>query len=252
MPNGGSDCCGTCWFNSANEGKPGYHSHTDGVQVRCVIRDADIEVPFWTYCANHPHHNPDQIELPIGPIYVDAGEGFPYRRKLLVESPDSEEIRRKLLELLSRIQETPQDEYPTSTNLGDTVITQLGLFGERRAVDGLHRILLFDPFATPSGDNSFGVNRIVTIACAIESLAMIVRDEALPQIERCITLGLDAAKALAEYSLENDPLATIRYAATKSLEHCSPTGRESLLILAEADPATEVAQIATELRHDSQ
>lgn len=28
MPNGGSDCCGTRWFNVKNKGKPGY-SHTD-------------------------------------------------------------------------------------------------------------------------------------------------------------------------------------------------------------------------------
>jgi hypothetical protein len=86
MPNGGSDCCGTCWFNSTHEGKAGIFDVPAGAEVRCVIRDLVIENPFWTYCVNHPHHNPDQINLPIGPVYVDAG-GYPYRRQVWVESP---------------------------------------------------------------------------------------------------------------------------------------------------------------------
>jgi hypothetical protein len=27
MPNGGSDCCGTCWFNSTHQGQVGYFTN---------------------------------------------------------------------------------------------------------------------------------------------------------------------------------------------------------------------------------
>src|SRR5262249_47844871 len=146
MPNGGSDCCGTCWFNSANRGRVGYQKLEPGAEVRCIIRNVSIEVPFWTYCANHPHHNPARIEEPIGPVYEDAGEGFPYRRRVLFDSPDTEEIRLKLLELLRAVEETPGDEYPTATKLDETVIIQLGIFKENRAVEDLRRVLAFNPF----------------------------------------------------------------------------------------------------------
>ena len=63
MPNGGSDCCGTCWFNSKNNGEQGYHgSEKEGVAI-CTIRNLEIPDPFWTYCANHPHHNQNKIDL---------------------------------------------------------------------------------------------------------------------------------------------------------------------------------------------
>ena len=56
MPNGGSDCCGTCWFNRQNRGKSGYpRDGEDRDDAYCEIRDAAVENPFWTYCANHPH-----------------------------------------------------------------------------------------------------------------------------------------------------------------------------------------------------
>ena len=29
MPNGGSDCCGTCWFNRKNRGERDWHKHVD-------------------------------------------------------------------------------------------------------------------------------------------------------------------------------------------------------------------------------
>ena len=98
MPNGGSDCCGTCWFNSANEGEAGYRKGPPQGEAHCTIRGLEIETPFWTYCANHPHHNPERVEVPIGPVYVwndDANA-----RRVLEKSPDTEEIRAELLNLL--------------------------------------------------------------------------------------------------------------------------------------------------------
>ena len=47
MPNGGSDCCGTCWFNLRNKGEVGYdHADDEDEPNYCIIRELDIEVPF--------------------------------------------------------------------------------------------------------------------------------------------------------------------------------------------------------------
>ena len=49
MPNGGSDCCGTCWFNRSLEGKRGSANFNREIPSRCEIRDLDIPDPFYTY-----------------------------------------------------------------------------------------------------------------------------------------------------------------------------------------------------------
>jgi hypothetical protein len=67
----------------------------------CEIRDLEIEDPFWTYCANHPHRSPERDPIPIGPIFVDQGDG----REKWMNCPDTEAIRLHLLELLSDIEE---------------------------------------------------------------------------------------------------------------------------------------------------
>ena len=47
MPNGGSDCCGTCWFNRRNQGERDWKMHADdSVEPYCDIRDRAIENPF--------------------------------------------------------------------------------------------------------------------------------------------------------------------------------------------------------------
>ncbi len=38
MPNGGSDCCGTCWFNAKNKGEAGYEHRGDAAPEYCLIR----------------------------------------------------------------------------------------------------------------------------------------------------------------------------------------------------------------------
>ena len=69
MPNGGSDCCGTCWFNRKNRGERDWPKHADNtLPDHCEIRDLAIEDPFYTYCANHPHRRPERDRIPIGPV----------------------------------------------------------------------------------------------------------------------------------------------------------------------------------------
>src|SRR5262245_28248999 len=76
MPNGGSDCCATCWFNSKNEGEAGFsHAGAPG-PASCTICKLAIENPFYTYCANHPHRRAQQDRIPIGPVFIhDATTG---------------------------------------------------------------------------------------------------------------------------------------------------------------------------------
>jgi hypothetical protein len=246
MPNGGSDCCGTCWFNSTHEGKAGYFDVPLGAEVRCVIRDLLIENPFWTYCANHPHHNPEQINLPIGPVYVDAG-GFPYRREVWVESPDSEDVRVMLLRLLDTMPERPRPEYPSSPKRDEAVIDQLMRFRERRAVPDLMRICRFDPLAEPEGENPFGRTRVVTVARAFEALAAILGEEAIPDLTRGLECGLEQARGLPDYDPKKDKLAVIRYHCVRGFQHCPGGPSREVLRRAADDPNPDVAALATQL-----
>ena len=138
MPNGGSDCCGTCWYNLQNKGEAGYPEDMDlSVGPYCEIRDQAIESPYWTYCANHPHRRPDGDRIPIGPILVHAS-GTTVDREVWVESPDTEEIRQHLLELLDEFfTHLSRDRYPIGPGIGDAIVRQLGEFREERALERL-------------------------------------------------------------------------------------------------------------------
>jgi hypothetical protein len=262
MPNGGSDCCGTCWFNSANEGKPGYREGPPPEEVRCKIRGLEIETPFWTHCANHPHHNPDRVDVPIGPVYVTGD--YPYTRRVLEKSADTEEIRAGLLDLLGRIEETPRAEYPTPTKLDEEVMKQLMEFREKRAAPTLHRIIHFNPLAAPRGDNPFGRNRLTTVALAVEALASIEGDLALDEVDTALRCGLSKAPDVSGGILSrirgrwlpkqanrndqgDDPMAAIRYHAVLGLKHCSSDRAKALLREATNDPHPEVASFAREV-----
>lgn len=261
MPNGGSDCCGTCWFNSKNKGKPGYdHSNVPG-ETRCVIRgNLLIEDPFWTYCVNHPHHNRNKVAVPIGAVYIcddpdkpirpgqRYGYGDGHRRTVWVELPDTEEIREELVRLLDRIPETPRHEYYTEPKFDHEVIRQLGIFREQRAVKGLRRILGFTPDKS-SGD-PFRRNSRLTIGLAVQALACVLGDEALYDIRRCLRYGLDPPTGISRLfrrAVGPEQYASIRYFAVESLAHCSREAALPLLEQAILDPHLEVARRAREL-----
>ena len=146
MPNGGSDCCGTCWFNRTNRGERDWRKYADkSVPPYCEIRNLAIESASYTYCANHSHRRPDRDPIPIGPVMRHGGWkdlGFSeYPRYVWKRSPDSEEVRQHLLNLLESITEhMSQDRYPLGIGLGETIVRQLGEFRERRATEGLEQI----------------------------------------------------------------------------------------------------------------
>jgi len=144
MPNGGSDCCGTCWFNRVNQGEAGYRRAFSREEAHCEIRDLPIEDPFYTYCVNHPHHRPDRDPIPIGPVFsggivVESGAAY-YHRGYWQPSPDTEEIRQHLLNLLENRQAL-RSRYPWSMSTSAIIIRQLGEFRECRAIGALETIV---------------------------------------------------------------------------------------------------------------
>ena len=138
MPNGGSDCCATCWFNRKNRGEAGYQHRDSPGEDHCEVRDLSIENSFYTYCANHPHRRPDRDPIPIGPVERFSGDYSTNAREVWQPSPDTEEIRQHLLDLLSELfAHIPADRYPIGTTLATAIMRQLGEFRDRRAVRDL-------------------------------------------------------------------------------------------------------------------
>jgi hypothetical protein len=166
MPNGGSDCCGTCWFNAKNKGEAGYGHARDAEADFCTIRALAIPDPFYTYCGNHPHRRPEKDPVPIGPVFVGSDSG---EREIWRPSPDTEEVRQHLLDLLSQIQEQPSNEYPIGTYLDDLVVWQLGEFREARSVKELRRIAAFSSGAK----GPFGRTRQGLVALASKALSKV-------------------------------------------------------------------------------
>jgi hypothetical protein len=169
VPNGGSDCCGTCWFNTRNKGEAGYGHAGDLGPASCAIRDFAIKNPFYTYCGNHPHRRPEKDLIPIGPVYTGDSSG---QRTLWKNSPDTEAIRLHLLKLLEEMAEEPVAEYPIGTHSDEVVVWQLGAFKEPRAIEHLQRIVSFDPATSSAGP--FGHDRLELVAAAREALENIM------------------------------------------------------------------------------
>ena len=142
MPDG-SDCCATCWFNAKNNGEAKPHAvlaqSSSPEPDACVIRALPLHDPIHTYCANHPERNPARIEVPVGPVFT--GEG----RELWRRSPENDEVRATLLEMLSEISDQPAPMGPPGISLEETVIWQLGELREQRARPDLSRIASFPP-----------------------------------------------------------------------------------------------------------
>ena len=143
MPTGGSDCCGTCWFNRSLEGQRGSENFNREIPSRCEIRDLDIPDPGYTYCANHPYHRPGRDPIPIGPVYVHkfsgpSGEG---EREEWQPSPDTEEIRQHLLDIVRLPDEHADEGYHFYTLPAHfAALTQLLEWCDERLIPALEEI----------------------------------------------------------------------------------------------------------------
>ncbi len=241
MPNGGSDCCGTCWFNKTNEGRDRPPDHEIPGPTRCLIRDIEIPDPYWTYCANHPHHNPNKIDVPIGPVYVT--EGYPYGRKVWRPPPRGETHRTKLLEVLDDIDMTPQGRYPAGADLEEEVLRQVAALKETRALPKLLRIIAFDLEPWRTYFDYAARNNAILVALAVRALLEIGGDEYLPRVAHFIDAGLDDPDDQG-YDPETDGLAPVRYHLVQGLLSCSGDQVEALLETATFDPHPQVRNLA--------
>jgi hypothetical protein len=132
----------TCWFSEKNKGEPGYrHTPTEGRDF-CLIRNIEIEDPAWTYCANHPWRGREKEECPIGPVTTDRGEG----RVIWKESPDTTEIRNRLLEIVGSIGRKSDSQYPIGPTREEVVVWQLGEWKEHKALPDLKRVAALRPY----------------------------------------------------------------------------------------------------------
>jgi hypothetical protein len=163
MPNGGSDNCGTCWFNRRNNGRYAQvvdRSAEGQPPDECMLRVQPITTPpFYTYCANHPQHNSEdgqvlRSQTSEGSIYYDFGPTVPIGpiltmkshaegRVLSADSPDSAYVREYLLAIAKDMH---RGNWPLNTveripQRWHAVLWQLGEFREQRAVPALQALL---------------------------------------------------------------------------------------------------------------
>jgi len=244
MPNGGSDCCGTCCFNSKNKGKTGLNRTDPNEISHCIIRDLDIKNPFYTYCANHPHHNPGRLEMPLGPVYVN--DGYPYTRKVWVYPPDSEEMRLKLLDLLDHISNKPEFKYPSVTDFEEEIIMQLTALKETRAIEGFKRVINMDIDLYKRSRRELRRNKAITVGLALESLLILTDGKVIDEVKHFINYGIEEASA-KKYNPERDNFAVIRYHFVRGLEYCKEDIALELLNQALLDPHDEIKAFAEEM-----
>ena len=240
MPNGGSDCCGTCWFNTINKGEAGYPEDSSKTIV-CEIRNFVPDDPFWTYCINHPHHNSEKIKIPIGPVYVHD-----YATDARVEkiaASNSKEIRIELVKLLKKIKEKPDIEYPFGKSFNIEVIRHIKLIKEKNAIADLIRILSFDPLCEPN-ENKFQQNNIPLISITLETLAMISPKDSFEYIQPWLSIGLPVE---SNYEQDNDIYAPLRYHAVRAIKYIEVGDIKSELIKATNDPHPEIRAFAAEI-----
>ena len=250
MPNGGSDCCGTCWFNSINKGKAKPIKTKDNIspKSKCLIRDLEIPDPFWTYCANHPHHtyhtHPERIKIPIGPVYVN--DGYPYTRKVWVNPPDTEVIRLELIKILSGITSDLQEQSPAPLNLEVETILQIVVLKEERAINELLRIANLDVGLYREKPIGHINNKAVTVGIAAEAVLEICGCKYIDKLEHLITKGL-GTYSKESYKEKKDNIGVIRYHFVRGLAFCNSNKAVELLKQAEHDPHSEIRAFASEI-----
>lgn len=248
MPNGGSDNCWTCWYNSHHEGETGNIGEPH--PCRCLLRGREVLETTHTYCANHPYHAPEKPAFPVGPIYTVDDDMM---RVPETPSPDTEEIRSGLLGLLGGLSERPAAEYPSPTRLEWEVIRQLGEFKEPRAVPGLRRVLGFAPLCraerrqgSPTEVLIAGeivLDRQHTVGYALGALAKILGPEAAGEIEPFVSKGVERAGLPLEVY---EKLWRLRLAAVLALGLCGEAGKPGLRRAAQ-DPVDKIAKKARDL-----
>ena len=137
MPNGGPDCCGTCWYDNANIVSGRHSTGPDEGFHFCTIRQFAPTDPYWTYCYNHRDWQPEGDPVPLGPAYGIKNEAaHGYEREPITPFPDSEAIRAHLLAILES-----SGEGGLVTPLLEVALDHIEALGERRSIPALRRIV---------------------------------------------------------------------------------------------------------------
>ena len=98
-------------------------------------------IPSTPNCANHPYRRSSRDPIPIGPVYVHGNSDV---REFWQPSPDTEEIRQHLLDIV-RAPEKHTDGYPFySPPPHARAIEQLVDFGDQRVVEALEDLVQRD------------------------------------------------------------------------------------------------------------
>lgn len=243
MPNGGSDCCGTCQFNSKKNPSKGYQD--DRKEAYCIIRDLEVPDPFWTYCANHQHHNLTGIMTPLGAVRVYAE--YPEERKVWKMPPDTEEVRQKLIELTEGFDASFEVVFPLPTTLEKEVISQLEYFREVRAIPALMQFVQSNVDLYRVKGDYAAKDKVSLIGQAIEVILNLSKGEELPNLTPMLQLGLEFYEMGMEYDPETDGLAPIRYHLIRGLRFCPETQARPIAIQGLKDPHPDIQKFAGEL-----
>ncbi len=243
MPNGGSDCCGTCRFNNYIFKDKGHPELEKDMSAYCIIRKIQIPDPLYTYCANHPQHNKERIEIPLGPVYVHSHYGS---REIWLDPPDTEDVRLELLYYLENIDNGLAKIYPLAKDIEEIVITQLTELKEKRAIPGLLDIIKLDIEIYRNFKNMWLRNKVVTVGHAIESLLILSDGELIEEVKHFINSGIENGVPII-YEVEDDNFAILRYHLVRGLQYVNSNTAIRLLEIALNDPHSEVKAFAKEI-----
>lgn len=244
MPNGGSDCCGTCCFNelretpAEEEGRPR--------KGRCTLRGLDIDHPFHKYCINHPRHNRREIQEPIGPIFTTGK--YPNSRVPCEPAPDSPEIRARLLALLDDVTfGNTRSSYPFRGMFFDAIVlNHLAELKERAALPGILRFLkeAKDKFLQPRTEAPT-VRTAHIIRAAVHAALLISEGECLDAVKHWLQIRESPeGERLGE---SEDAFAIIRLGLVESLKQCPQPETAALLEAATQDPYPEIRKAAADI-----
>ena len=245
MPNGGTDCCGTCCF-----GEPITEPHSGGSdgkvrQVRCALRCLTIDNPFYRYCINHPRHNPQGIRDPLGPVY--EASCYPYQRTVWMPAPDSPEIRKRLIALVEDNFSKLQGNYYFSHGMVREIVVfeHLAALKEKGALPGLAGYLR-TAREKLQGPNApvLKAKGALKVKAAIKALLEISEGAYLAEAAPWLYAGLESMALPAQ---AEEDMAVIRLGGVESLKYCPREEVIELLKSALSDPHSEIRENAAAL-----
>jgi hypothetical protein len=236
MANGGSDVCRTCCY---------LVKCSDSVGI-CNLRIFTVSDIHSVRCVNHfPCHSPSKdLTTPVGPVFMPDPDDY----SALVERWDLGEVKpdfEVLIDVLNQMPEIPRREYWSGLWFDHVLIRHVQRLRLKQAVQGLQRIISFNPLAKEKTTLPWPRNRIETVGLAIEAMASIDPQKAFTAVLSGLHTGYDGIlRRQPKHGLRRDLYAPIRYHSVRSLVHYPD--RISMVFLSGAahDPHPDVSRLA--------